>query len=778
MKVIFSIAKNEFRYLFYSPVAWFVLLVFLIQCAIFYTTPVLSSANYQDIMLENTKDFKGFQDSLTLGLFLKSEFFPGIIQNLYLFIPILTMGLISRETNNNTNALLFSSPVNMRKIVLGKYLGIMMYNLLFVLIILLFMTAGYFSIKQVDYGALLSAILGFYLLVCAYSAIGLFMSSLSSYQIVSALGTFTAIFVLAQIGGLWQRFDFVRDLTYFLSLQNRTIKMLAGLVVTKDLIYFILVTAMFVLFTIIRLTNSRQSKPWYARAAKYMAVILVVLAIGYISSRPALTGYLDTTATQRNTIHPGTQKILSEFGDSTLEVTLYTNLFGEGLNRGLPELRNADYLASLWEPYLRFKPDIRFRYELYYDNDPSTDDSAVYKSMPGMDLQTIAKERASMIDADLSMFRSPEHIRQHIQLGPEGNRVVMQLKYKGRTAWLRTFDDPVFWPDETNMTSALRRLLDPSMPLIAYSTGNLERSALKAGEREYFFHSAARQARGALVNIGFDIDTVNLNQQEIPTGVSALVLADPKTALSAAAMSKLRNYIGKGGNLLVSGEPGKQSLLNPLLSELGVQLMNGQLVQPSFHETPDKVRSYMTPAAAELSEALGWMKELKATDSPDVSTPGATALSLIDSSTFQTQTLTTTHTNGAWLKAGSLVIDSILPPFNAAEGDTKLISFPTILKLTRTINGKEQRVIVAGDADYASNLRLSTNPINGAFLMPGYSWLVNNRFPVHTPKKKAEDILLTINAKTADLQRTVFVWILPALLLLAGTLLLIRRKRK
>ncbi len=150
-----------------------------------------------------------------------------------------------------------------------------------------------------------------------------------------------------------------------------------------------------------------------------------------------------------------------------------------------------------------------------------------------------------MIDADISMFKSPEEIRQQINLGPENERVVMQLKYKGRTAWLRTFSDPVFWPDQTNMSSAFRRLLDPSMPLIVYMTGELERSSLKSGEREYFFHSASRMGRTSLVNTGFDVDTVNLMQQEIPAGITALVLADPKIELSPVVMNKLKHYINQ-----------------------------------------------------------------------------------------------------------------------------------------------------------------------------------------------------------------------------------------
>lgn len=778
MKIIYSIARNEFRHLFYSPIAWFVLLVFLVQCAIFYTVPLLSTAGYQELMIQNSPDFKGFEDSLTMNLFLKTEFFRGIFRNLYLFIPILTMGLISREAIHNTNALLNSSPVSVRKIVLGKYLGIMLYNLLLVGIICAFLIAGCLSIKQADYGSLISALTGFYILVCAYSAIGLFMSSLSNYQIVSALATFTAIFVLSRIGELWQRYDFVRDLTYFLSLQNRTAKMLQGLLASKDLIYFIVVTAMFICFTILRIQNSRGGRAWHRRLAGYVTIMVVALAIGYTSSRPALTAYIDTTATKRNTIHQKTQKILAGFEkDSTLEVTLFTNLLGGGLVQGMPELRNVEYMDRFWERYIRFKPDIKFKYVLYYDN-PLYNDSRFYRDHYGKDLKTIASEMAEALDADISMFRSPEEVARETKLGPESRQLVMQLKYKGRTAWLRTFNDPVFWPDETNMTAALKRVLEPSGPLVSYVTGELERSIVKTGEREYQGHSSAREVRNSLLNTGFDVDTVNLMTQDIPASTTALVLADPKMELRAPVLQKIQHYIAEGRNLMVTAEPEKQYILNPLLTELDVQLMNGQLVQPSYDETPDKVLSYITKTSAQLSEGLKWRNDLKPEDSPDVITPGAVALKISTGKGFKADTLTHTHLGRAWMKAGALVIDSILPPFNALEGDLKQSAFTTILKLTRNVKGKEQRVIVSGDADYASNTRFTRSRWNAAFFLPSYSWLVDNSFPVYTPMTPPKDILLTIGPKAAEVQKAVLVWVAPAALLIAGAVLLIRRKRK
>lgn len=774
MKIIFKIAKNELRYFFYSPIAWFVMIVFEIQAAVFFTGPLYGVANWQEILIKNMPKFKG-NDSLTFGIYILGGVFYNVINNLYLFIPVLTMGLISREVNNGSVKLLYSAPVSLRQIVLGKYLGIMLYNALLVSIVGIFMLTGIIDIKHVDYGMLLSAALGLYLLVCAYSAIGLFMSSLSTYQIVSALSTFIIIFALSRIGGLWQRYDLVRDLTYFLSLQNRIYKMLQGLIVSRDVIYFILVASMFVGFTLIKLKAGREAKPWYVKLGRYTAVIAVTLLLGYISSRTAFTAYFDTTATQRNTIPREMQQLIRDMGDSTLEVTLYTNLLGTGLDAGMPEARNSAYMANMWEPYLRFNPKMVFKYEYYYDADSLGADSVIYK-----DLQQMAASKAEAIDASLSMFKSPAQMHQTINLQPEGYRLAMQLKYRGRTEMLRTFDDPFFWPDLTNVSAAFKRLLQPGeIPKVFFVTGELERDIHKTGNREYAMHSAAKVSRGALVNTGYDVDTLNLATQEVPVGTSALVLADPKMELSDTVQGKLQHYAATGGNLFILGEPGKQYVLNPFLKQLGVRLLDGQLLEPSYDETPDKVLPYMTAASAHLQQQLSWMEEslVSGKDTLKTLTPGVTGLSYTNDSAFTVAPLLATMPHKVWLKRGDLVIDSTLPPFNPENGDVKAVSFTPVIRLIRQSNGKEQRIVIAGDADFASNMRLSFGA-NAGFLMPVYSWLCYNKFPVSMTRNPPKDLLLRISETNAYAQKIVYVWVLPAIILLAGIILLVRRKNK
>src|SRR5215475_9449553 len=114
MKLIFKIAKTELRNLFYSPIAWFLTIAFLVECAVAYTSNLNSCAVEQEMggSLEYLTD-------LTMRVFNNpyNGVFSSVMQNLYLYIPLLTMGLISREINNGTISLLYSSPVKVRQIV-------------------------------------------------------------------------------------------------------------------------------------------------------------------------------------------------------------------------------------------------------------------------------------------------------------------------------------------------------------------------------------------------------------------------------------------------------------------------------------------------------------------------------------------------------------------------------------------------------------------------------------------------------------------------------------
>lgn len=91
---------------------------------------------------------------------------------------------------------------------------------------------------------------------------------------------------------MWQEIAFVRDVAFWLSIRGRTGGLIGGLICSEDLIYFIMVPAMFVTFAIIHLSSRVKHVSWGKNAMKYAGVFLIIACVGYLSSRPRLMGFV------------------------------------------------------------------------------------------------------------------------------------------------------------------------------------------------------------------------------------------------------------------------------------------------------------------------------------------------------------------------------------------------------------------------------------------------------------------------------------------------------
>lgn len=251
MKKIFKIAKMELQTLFYSPIAWLILVIFAFQTVTNFMGNIESYVQSQEL---------GYPvSSITTRLFASpwGGLFTTVQGYLYLYIPLLTMGLMSRELSSGSIKLLYSSPVTNWQIILGKYLSMMIYGLALIFVLLVIALFGSFTIKDFDFPMVLSGLLGLYFLICAYAAVGLFMSSLTSYQVVAAIMTLVVLGLLSYVKNLWQEFELVREITYWLSISGRSGEFIRGLICSEDVIYFITVSALFLVLTVIRLQANR-----------------------------------------------------------------------------------------------------------------------------------------------------------------------------------------------------------------------------------------------------------------------------------------------------------------------------------------------------------------------------------------------------------------------------------------------------------------------------------------------------------------------------------------
>ena len=749
MKIIYRIALAELQSLFYSPVAWLILIVFTIQCSFAFTGVV--DANV-------VRKAMGYGvGNLTLDIYAGLHgFFKTLQEYLYLYIPLLTMGLMSGELSSGSIKLLYSSPVRNSQIILGKYLSMLVYGLVLIGIICVYVIYSAFVVKQLDVSMVLTGLLGIYLLICAYAAIGLFMSSITSYQVVAAMGTL-AIFALLNVSkGIGQNIDFVREITYWLSINGRCNEFVRGMICSEDLLYFLIVIVLFLTLSILRLKAIRQKTPWKISLGKYIAVVIFAVVIGYFSARPSLKCFYDATRTKQQTLTENSQEILN-MATGGLTMTTYVNCLDEFNWTGEPG--NRLYDQRQFEQYTRFKPEIKMKYVYFYDK---SQNERLYSLNPGLTDREIMVKLSVAQGLDTNMYLKPEELKQIIDLSSEDNHVVRVLEREnGRKVFLRMFRDMWIYPSEAEVTAAIRQLVDDDLPVVGFLTGHGVRNSEKAGDRDYRYFVQERVYRRALINQGFAIENVNL-EDEIPEQVNILVVADMQTALSPEEMESLEKYIARGGNLIIAGDVGRAPVMNPIIASLGVQFMTGQIVQQNKDFMMDLVFAKPQEDLGNLSymfDALGGRV---------ITMPGCEGLKYEQKPGFTITPLLMSETRGCWNEVETTNFIDEEAELNVDAGEVEQ-AYPLALALSRKIAGKLQKIVILGDADCMSNAEMKAsrdkvNAGNGMFILGMFNWMTDGEFPIDVRRPATPDSDLYVGVDGMKITRYAF-WGFSILLL-------------
>lgn len=762
MKNILRIARIELSQLFYSPVAWIVLLVFIFQSGWQYSS-LLERMERAQQMGQQSGDLTNWFFSGFMGLF------PKMQEYLYLYIPLLTMGLISRETHSGSIKLLYSSPIRVLDIVVGKYLAMISYCFILVSVLLGIGVISMFAIDQADFWFIFSGIIGLYLLICAYSAIGLFMSSLTSYQVVAAISTLVVLAALNFIGGLWQDINFVRDITYFLSMSGRAEESINGLLASNDLFYFLIVIILFIGFTLLKLEFERRTISFSAKVIRYVGFIVFMLLLGYLSSRPQLIFYKDMTATDSRTLTTESKDVIAKI-EGPIVITTYINLLDENYYFGLPQYQNSD--KRNFDKYYRFLPDMQMKYVFYWAHSQNT---RLYQENPGLNDEQLARKMAKANKMKFEEFLGPDQINKLIDLKAERYRSVRTVSYKGKTTFLRVYDDLFKQPGEKEITAAMKRLVINS-PRVGFVTGHSERNINRSGDRDYMVSTTEISFRYSLVNQGFDVKEAALKDSLLSKKVDVLVLADALTAYDKQELNNLESYIKQGGNVLIAAEPGSQAIYNQLLSWLDISMLKGQLLQKSANFEPSFVQSAIANK--------NWAQLVKNSvfankDGATITTPTVAALHVNNGSDFKQLPILVTEAANTWISP-DLTIDktkALADPRKNGE----MSSYPIGIALHKKIGEKQQRIFVIGDADFMSNAELSRqnlNSLNFSFVTELFRWFSNGEFPIDTTRELPKDNKLLINNSQLTWIRWGLLGMLPGLIAIAVSWMLISRKRR
>jgi ABC-2 type transport system permease protein len=297
----------------------------------------------------------------------------------------------------------------------------------------------------------------------------------------------------------------------------------------------------------------------------------------------------------------------------------------------------------------------------------------------------------------------------------------------------------------------------------------MERSVDKNGDKNYKTGFNEISFRYSLINQGFDVSSVDINAQNIPEQTSILIIADPKTQLSQGAVDRISKYIDEGKNLMLLAEPETNSALAAITDKLGVSFTKQALVQESETNSPDYL---VTDLQKNIDPAI--IKFSKNKNNNPIPFLGSSGITTTKNTGFKVTPLLKTNSQPAW--ESQTGITSIPEDLKKQPSVT---SIPLVVALTRNINGKSQKIIVAGDADFMGNAELSRGGSGTfQFVTDVFNWFSNYEFPIDTTRPENTDKKITINANQVFINKIVFIGLFPLLIILSGAFILIRRNRR
>ena len=285
-----ALLKKEINSFFASPIGYLVLAIFLIINGLF-------------LFL-----FKNEFNILDYGFADLSSFFTLAPWILIFLIPAVTMRSFSEEKRQGTLELLLTRPISKLQIVLGKYFAAVVLIVLALIPTLLYVYTVYQlgnPIGNLDLGSTIGSYIGLLFLVAAYTAIGIFSSSISKNQIVAfIIAVFICLFFYI---GFESLADYLSSNTIdSLGMQAHFESIGRGIIDTRDLLYFLTVTVIFILLTTLGISSEKVG-------IKPLKTVLVI-SLGLIVLNVVTQGFyerFDLTKDNRYTLSKATLDIVN-----------------------------------------------------------------------------------------------------------------------------------------------------------------------------------------------------------------------------------------------------------------------------------------------------------------------------------------------------------------------------------------------------------------------------------------------------------------------------------
>lgn len=333
-----AILRKEINSFFASSIGYLVITIFLILNGLFLWV------------------FKGEFNILDYGFADLSSFFLLAPWVLIFLIPAVTMRAFSDEKKQGTLELLLTKPITKSQIVFGKYFGAFILILIALLPTLLYVYTIYKlgnPVGNLDMGSITGSYFGLLFLIGAYTAIGVFSSTLSDNQIVAfIISVFICFFFYIGFEGVA---DFISsNFVEQLGMNSHYKSMGRGVIDSRDIVYFLSVTLLFILFTVRKIKIKPIAKN---ELAVLILLPLSLLVLNIFTAQLGLYKRFDLTEDQRYTLNESSLNIISEV-NAPIIVDVF--LEGEGFPSEFRRLQTET--KQLLEEFSAFNSQIKFSF--------------------------------------------------------------------------------------------------------------------------------------------------------------------------------------------------------------------------------------------------------------------------------------------------------------------------------------------------------------------------------------------------------------------------------
>lgn len=473
----------------------------------------------------------------------------------------------------------------------------------------------------------------------------------------------------------------------------------------------------------------RKSMTGMHAALSLLLLLLLVVMVNYLSFRHYLRE--DWSAQRLTELSEQTQGILSRL-DQPLRIVVFTGM----------EHRVRDPLEDLLAEMDRRSSMIKLEYvDPDRDLGRSTDLQRTFHVTQADQVILAGEGRHVVVDMDDMVLWEPEDER------PIGQAPRM-IGFRG----------------EPLLTAALLRLTGEQMPVVYFLTGHGEKN-IDGFQDDLTSYSNVRER---LESENVDVRALPLEATGgIPDDAGAVVIAGPTTRLPQPELDILRDYLNRGGRMLVLLNPAADGGLAPLLYEWGIQLVDDMVIDQGATLTGAEV--YISRFADHpVSRGLDGItvpflrprsvRPVAGTRDGIADRPRYTALAASSNQSFAKQDLQ----NPVMRYQPGVDAPGPIPIAAAIEKGQPGMDWPNT------------RLVVLGDADFAANRLQSGAGLT--LIQHSLNWLLDREDLIAMPPRPLEEIRLQVDSRGLNQLLLMIVVIMPGSVALLGFLVGWRRR--